>query len=158
MILLVAILAVPLVGALVAALAGRVSDNTARGSALTAMFTGLGLALTLVTQVASGPVAFVTPWIPSLGVSFHVEADGLSAVLILLAAVIGVVAVLVSWDEIKERVAAFHFWMLLLQAGILLVFLARDFLLFFFGWEMMLIPMFFLIGVWGTRGEGVTPP
>jgi NADH-quinone oxidoreductase subunit M len=153
MTLLTLLVAVPTAGALLCALAGKASANTVRGTALGVTLLHLALAIGLMGAVAGGPMVERHHWIPSVGITYHLEADGLSAVLLLLTAVIGVVAVLISWHEIRERVAAFHVWMLLLQTGIVLVFLARDIMLFYFGWELMLIPMFFLIGVWGHEDK-----
>src|SRR5690606_32100377 len=67
-----------------------------------------------------------------------------------LTALLSVMAVAVSWNEIKERVTSFHVCLLLLQVGVTLVFFSRDLMLFYLGWELMLIPMLFLIGSWGT--------
>jgi NADH-quinone oxidoreductase subunit M len=148
--LLGAIVLVPVIGALIAALAGRLGPQAGRFSALAATAIDLALSLVLLMAVQTGgPAMLRLEWIRAAGVSFHLYADGFSAVLVVLTTVLGVLSVMISWKEIRERVCAFHFWLLLLQTGILLVFLARDLLLFYFGWELMLVPMFFLIGVWG---------
>ena len=88
-------------------------------------------------------------WIPTLGASYHVGVDGISLLLVMLTTLIGPLAVLSSWDAIKERVKEFYAFMLLLQAGMLGVFISLDFFLFYVFWEVMLVPMYFLIGVWG---------
>ncbi|HAA02455.1 MAG TPA: NADH-quinone oxidoreductase subunit M [Syntrophobacteraceae bacterium] len=90
-----------------------------------------------------------SPWIEALHVHYSLAADGVSVMLILLAAILGVLCVLVSWQEITQKVALFHFFLLAMQTGVLGVFLATDLFLFYLFWEMQLIPMFFLIGVWG---------
>jgi NADH-quinone oxidoreductase subunit M len=88
-------------------------------------------------------------WIPALGVSYHLAIDGLSLLLVALTALLGMVAVTCSWREIQHRVGAFHFVLLCVLAGVTGVFLARDLLLFYFLWEVMLVPMYFLIAIWG---------
>lgn len=88
-------------------------------------------------------------WIPSLGVKYYVGIDGISLLLVMLTTVMGAVAVLCSWSAIEERVKEYYAMMLLQQTGMLGVFMALDFLLFYVFWEAVLVPMYFLIGVWG---------
>jgi len=90
-----------------------------------------------------------TSWIPRWGISLHLGLDGLSVILILLTAFIGLVAIVASWTEIQRRVGFFHCHVLLAMAGVIGVFLAIDLFLFFFFWELMLIPMYLLIAIWG---------
>ncbi|BCR03378.1 NADH dehydrogenase subunit M [Desulfuromonas versatilis] len=87
-------------------------------------------------------------WIPWLGARFTLAMDGISLLMVLLTAFLQVIAVLISWHQKKHPALLFSL-LLLLEAGLLGVFLATDLLLFYLFWEMMLIPMFFLIGVWG---------
>ena len=89
------------------------------------------------------------PWIQTLGANFHVGIDGISLLLVLLTTLMGPLAVLSSWDSIQVRVKEFYAFMLLLQTGMLGVFIALDFFMFYVFWEVMLVPMYFLIGVWG---------
>ena len=89
------------------------------------------------------------PWIQTLGANFHVGIDGISLLLIMLTTLIGPLAVLSSWDAIKDRVKEYYAFMMLLQAGMLGVFISLDFFMFYVFWEVMLVPMYFLIGVWG---------
>ncbi|MGE0642788.1 MAG: NuoM family protein [Nitrospira sp.] len=88
-------------------------------------------------------------WIPRWGISLHLGLDGLSLILILLTAVIGIVAVIASWTDIQSRVGLFHCHVLLALGGVIGVFLAIDLFLFFFFWEVMLVPMYLLIIIWG---------
>lgn len=88
-------------------------------------------------------------WIPSLGIQYFLGIDGISLLLILLTTILGFVAVLSSWTAIKVRVKEYYVFMLILQTGMLGVFMALDFVLFYIFWEVMLVPMYFLIGVWG---------
>ncbi len=92
-------------------------------------------------------------WIPQFGISFHLGVDGLSLVMILLTLFIGVLAVLTSWNEIKEKTGFYYFNLLWILAGIIGVFTALDLFLFYFFWEIMLIPMYFLIGIYGHENR-----
>jgi NADH-quinone oxidoreductase subunit M len=93
------------------------------------------------------------PWITELGVSFHLAMDGLSLLLSALTALLGLAAVAVSWSEIQDGVGFFHMNLLFVLAGVLGVFLALDLLLFAFFWELMLVPMYFLIAIWGHENR-----
>ncbi len=88
-------------------------------------------------------------WIPSIGAQYHLGIDGISFLLIMLTTVLGFLAVLSSWTSIQERVKEYYAMFLLLQAGMLGVFMSLDFFLFYVFWEVMLVPMYFIIGVWG---------
>jgi NADH-quinone oxidoreductase subunit M len=89
------------------------------------------------------------PWIPSFGISFHLALDGLSLLMLALTFFLGIFAVLLSWNEIQYRKGFFHFNLLWVLAGIAGVFVTLDLFLLYFFWEVMLIPMYFLIGIWG---------
>ncbi len=89
------------------------------------------------------------PWIPSLGVSYHLGVDGISLFLVLLTTLLSAIAILSSWTAITERVKEYYIFMLLLEMGMLGVFVSLDLFLFFVFWEATLIPMYFLIGRWG---------
>jgi NADH-quinone oxidoreductase subunit M len=104
------------------------------------------------TALAAGNNWFIdykVNWIPAFGISFHLAMDGLSFVLILLTFLLGVLGVLCSWNEIRERTGFFYFNLLWTLAGIAGVFVAMDLFLFYFFWEVMLVPMYFLIAIWG---------
>ena len=88
-------------------------------------------------------------WIPSLGVRYSVGIDGISLLLVLLTTLLGAIAVLSSWESIQHRAKEFYVFMLMLQTGMLGVFVSLDFFMFYVFWEVMLVPMYFLIGVWG---------
>lgn len=92
-------------------------------------------------------------WIPQFGISFHMAMDGLSLLMIALTLFLGILGVLASWKEITERTGFYYFNLLWILAGIVGVFTALDLFLFFFFWEIMLIPMFFLIGIWGHENR-----
>jgi NADH-quinone oxidoreductase subunit M len=92
-------------------------------------------------------------WIPQFGISFHFAADGLSLLLILLTLFLGIISVLTSWKGITKNVGFYHFNLLWILAGITGVFTSLDLFLFYSFWEVMLIPMYFLIGIWGHENR-----
>jgi NADH-quinone oxidoreductase subunit M len=114
----------------------------------------VALLFTLNLQWQSGPAGrwLLTedhPWIESLGIRYSLALDGISLMLVLLTAFLTVLCVLISWKEINVKVGTFHFFLLLMETSILGVFLATDLFLFYLFWEIQIIPMFFLIGIWG---------
>jgi NADH-quinone oxidoreductase subunit M len=141
---------VPLIGGAIALLAGR-WPAAARVSALAACALDFCLGLAVWGRAVGGGAALdhQRAWIPQLGISYHVSMDGLSLLLVLLTAFLGMVAVVASWREITELVGPFHFALLATVAGLIGVFLARDLFLFYLFWELMLVPMYLLIGKWG---------
>ncbi len=88
-------------------------------------------------------------WIPSIGAGYVLGIDGISFLLIMLTTLLGAISILSSWDAIQERAKEYYAWFLVLQTGMLGVFMANDFFLFFVFWEAMLVPMYLLIGIWG---------
>lgn len=88
-------------------------------------------------------------WIPSLGISYYLGTDGLSFPLVFLTALMSFVAVVAAWGMIKEKERAFFALFLLLETGMMGVFLALDYIIFYIFWELVLVPMYFLIGIWG---------
>jgi len=89
------------------------------------------------------------PWIEGLGIRFTLGMDGISLLLVLLTALVSVIAMLVSWRAVGERTGLHYLLILVMETGIMGVFLSLDLFLFYLFWEVMLIPMFFLIGIWG---------
>jgi len=92
----------------------------------------------------------IAPWIPSLGVNYHFGIDGISLVLVLLTTLMGIIAVVCSYTAIVERQKEYYVLLLLLQTFMLGTFCSLDLFLFYVFWEVMLVPMYFLIGVWGS--------
>ncbi len=158
--ILVWIIAIPMFAGVAGWIAERRYPNAPRWIALAALAAD---ALLLVPIGILGPVfamppflwwaKFTMPWIPQWGISFAFGVDGLSFLMLALSVFMGVAAVLASWTEIRQRVGFFHFNLLWVLAGITGVFVARDLFLFFFFWEMMLIPMYFLIALWGHENR-----
>jgi NADH-quinone oxidoreductase subunit M len=89
-----------------------------------------------------------TEWIPSVGISYYMGIDGISVFLILLATILTPLAILASWS-VSDRAKEYFLFMLMLETGMIGVFASLDLFLFYLFWEVMLIPMYFLIGVWG---------
>ncbi len=89
------------------------------------------------------------PWIETIGVRYEFGIDGIALLLVLLTTLLGVISFLSSWSAIAVREKEYYVFMLLLQTGMLGVFMAMDFFLFYVFWEVMLVPMYFLIGIWG---------
>lgn len=92
-------------------------------------------------------------WIPAFGISFHLAMDGLSFILLMLTFLLGLLSVLCSWNEIREKTGFYFFNLLWTLAGISGVFVAMDLFLFYFFWEVMLVPMYFLIAIWGDANR-----
>ena len=153
--LLTATVFLPLVGALLIAVLVR-NDRHVRLVAGATIVLGLVLSFLVFTayDLAKGGVQLVDRapgWIPidSFKVEYFLGVDGLSAPLVLLTGLLGFVAVFASWS-IKERVREYFVWLLVLQTAVMGVFTALDFILFFLLWELEMVPMFFLISIWGS--------
>ncbi len=147
------VLWLPVIGAGLLLLAARSSDARARAISLATMTVQFALTALLYAQFdeTSAGLQFATqlPWIPQWGVSYRVALDGFNILLVMLTAFLGPIVVLGSWTSIKKDVPLFHGMVLLLQFAMMGAFVAQDLFLFYLFWEAMLIPMFFMIGVWG---------
>ncbi len=102
-----------------------------------------------IQLLRTGAAAERVPWIPTLGVDYHVAADGISQLMLVLTAVMTLLAILASFESITERTKEFYSLLLLLESAMLGVFVAQDLVLFFVFFEFSLVPMYFLIGLWG---------
>lgn len=147
-----------LTGGLIAWIAGRWNPIFSRLISLIAISIDLLLVVSIYLNrggYSHSPwlIDFKTSWIPSFGISLHLSLDGLSLILLLLTFFLGIVSVIISWKEINEREGFFHFNILWILAGITGVFLSMDLFLFYFFWELMLVPMYFLIGIWGHENR-----
>lgn len=144
--------AVPLIGAFGVLGLGTKNKSLARGTALTFSFIALALTLVLWHQFnpASGELQFeeLHPWIPAIGVRYHVGIDGLGLLMLLLSAIVVPMSMAASW-KIQEATSLYFALILFLQAGLFGTFSALDFFHWFLFWELSLIPAFFLIRLWG---------
>src|SRR6202790_756021 len=148
------ILFTPLLGALILLLVDKRNENLIRWVANIVALAGFVISVPLWFwyNAQSGDFQFVErlPWIPSIGAEYFLGVDGLSVLLILLTTMMGSIAILSSWTAITERVKEYYIFLLVLQTGMLGAFMSLDFLLFFLFWEVMLVRMYFLIGIWGS--------
>ena len=152
--LLSLILFTPLAGAILLLFVNKTNENAIKWIANVVAFAGFVVSLPLWfwydTQNADYQFFERAEWIPSIGAQYFLGVDGFSVLLILLTTMMGSIAVLSSWTAITERVKEYYIFLLVLQTGMIGAFVALDFLLFFLFWEVMLVPMYFLIGIWGS--------
>jgi NADH-quinone oxidoreductase subunit M len=143
----------PIAGALVMLIFMRGRPSAYKTTALVTSIFTFALSIYLVTQFQSGTAGFQfvenNSWIASLGISYHLGVDGISMILILLTTLLSVLAILGSWNSIKDRGLAFYISLLILETGMIGVFVSLDLFLFYVFWEVQLIPMYFIIGLWG---------
>ncbi len=137
---------------------GKEHDESIKWIANIVALLGFFISLPLITQFNKAQnidsetgmrFVFKADWIPTIGAQYSFGIDGISMLLILLTTLMGFIAILSSWTAITERVREYYCYFLLLQVGMLGVFMALDFFLFYVFWEVMLVPMYFIIGVWG---------
>src|SRR3954452_20889191 len=151
------LLFLPLVGALILLFVPKQNEDAIRWIANVVAFVGFVISIPLWFWVSPQNADFQlverASWIPSIGAEYFLGVDGLSTLLILLTTLMGFIAILSSWTAITERVKEYYIFLLVLQTGMLGAFMALDFLLFFLFWEVMLVPMYFLIGIWGSANR-----
>jgi NADH-quinone oxidoreductase subunit M len=151
--LLTLVLFIPLAGFLAALVVPRSAPQVSRN---------LGIAISLLTFIASlgiltqfdrgiaGPQLTIDmPWISTPEIHFHVAIDGISLWLVLLSTFLTPICILVTWRAVQDRVKEYIAFLLLLEFGLVGVFMAQDLFLFYVFWEVSLVPMYFLIGIWG---------
>ena len=147
------VLFTPLIGAAILLLIPASQKNLIRIWANVAALAGFLVSLPLALNFNKNADGFQfverASWIPSLGVHYSIGIDGISLLLVMLTTVIGCVAILSSWRAIDDRVKEYYAMFLLQQTGMIGVFISLDFFMFFVFWEVVLVPMYFIIGVWG---------
>jgi NADH-quinone oxidoreductase subunit M len=147
------ILFIPVAGALVIALIPGLRHQIVKFLALAAAAIPLALSVYLFVSydVTQGGFQFenFARWIPAINASYHIGVDGLSLALVTLTTLLAFISVLVSWNN-EHQPRAFFAWLLLLETSIIGVFVSLDMLLFLIFWEVELIPMYFLISIWGS--------
>lgn len=148
-------LVIPLVGAFLTLFIRKDSKNTVRWIALItslmAFLFSIAIFMGFDETVSGYQLQKNLEWIPQLGIHYHIGVDGLSLLLVMLTTLLTPLAILGSWSGIDEKVREFHFLILFLETAILGVFVSIDMLLFYVFWESVLIPMYFLIGIWGSK-------
>lgn len=160
---LAALFFTPFLGAFLVWCAGRFKPRLARwvslgvlclcGALLARLWTFSGCAWACPAAGEGYFAVLLKPWIPSLGADFHLAMDGLSFLMVALTVFLGILSVLCSWKEIEKNVGFFHFNLLCVLGGVMGVFLAMDLLLFFILWEIMIVPMYLLINIWGHENR-----
>jgi NADH-quinone oxidoreductase subunit M len=145
----------PLVGVLVILFVNRESKNLIRWIALLTSLITFGISIWALVRYTAGEsdlqLVVQIPWIQVAGwnINYHLGVDGLSILLLLLTTFLMPISILSTWTAVEERVKDFMVFFLLLEVGMVGVFLAQDLFLFYIFWEFTLVPMYFLIGIWG---------
>ncbi len=149
--LLSLIIFLPLVGAIILLLLPNPRSQRVWALIVTSFTFVVSLALLVNWQNGEAGMQFVErwPWIPQFNIQYLLGVDGISLWLVLLTTFLGPLVILFSWDSIKERTRAYYFAMLVMETAMLGVFLALDLVLFYVFWEISLVPMYFIIGLWG---------
>ncbi len=160
--ILPALLIIPLVGAIILLALSQTSDSDAELSGSNRQARTIAFGVLLLEFIVSAGLwwsfdpansgwhaAVDVQWIPTWGIRFTLGIDGIALMMILLTTFIMPLTVLGSWTSIKTKVHAYFALMMILTSGMLGVFMARDLFLFYVMWEVMLVPMYFIIGIWG---------
>src|SRR5688572_15318076 len=157
--ILPALLIVPTLGALLVLVHGAIAGQDAPASMIARRLTlwilvlefvlSIGLWWSLDQQSADWQAVYDKPWIEAWGTRFTLGVDGISVMMVLLTTLLMPLAILGGWTSVKKKVHAYHALMLALTTGMLGVFVAKDLFLFYMMWEVMLVPMYFIIGIWG---------
>jgi NADH-quinone oxidoreductase subunit M len=147
------ILALPLIGFVVVILTPRKFESFMKWTAFFFSLVTFVVSLFLLSEpfALDGQMHWAgrVDWIPSANISYALGVDGLSILLVLLTTLLSPIAILSSWSAIEDRLKAYYAFMLLLEVGMVGVFMATDLFLFYIFWEFTLVPMYFLIGLWG---------
>src|SRR2546422_14997 len=155
--LLSVVLFTPLVGSILLLFVPREWDNAHRVIGNVFGILGFLVSLPLVRHfdIHLGGYQFQEnlDWIPTIGARYHLGIDGISFLLVMLTTLLGAISILSSWSAIQLRKKEYYILFLLLQTGMIGVFVSLDFFLFYVFWEVMLVPMYFLIGVWGSENR-----
>lgn len=145
----------PAAGAVLAALLSRRRAAPIRWAGLLASLAALAVAVVVFARFPTGTAAVQfeerAGWIPAAGISYHLGIDGISLPLVMLTVVIMPLALLSSWASVTQRVKEFTVSMLVLETALLGTFLSLDLVLFYVFWDAVLIPMYFIIGLWGSE-------
>jgi NADH-quinone oxidoreductase subunit M len=151
--LLTLLVALPAAGGTAVLLVGRDRAAAARWLALGVSLATFVLSLIMWARFDASEAGYQLveryQWMPDFGISYHLGVDGISLLLVVLTTFLTPIAILCSWESIEQRVREFSFFMLALEAAMIGVFLSLDLFLFYVFWDAMLIPMYFLIGIWG---------
>lgn len=154
--ILTSLILIPLIGAVLVLLLPKEKPGLVRAAGLAISFAAFVVSLYVlhlfdynINGYKEFQMVHTFPWISDFNISYKVGIDGLSLILVLLTTFLTPLTLLATWENITTKVKEFTFFMLLLEVGMLGVFLALDLFLFYIFWEAMLIPMYFIIGIWG---------
>src|SRR5881396_287906 len=153
--ILTTLIALPIAGAVLLLLVGRDEQYARLARRIALIVSILVFAETLLLwsrfNASSAEFQFVErhAWIPAFGISYFVGVDGISLLLVVLTGFLTPIALLGSWESVHKRTKAFAIFVLLLEAAMIGVFVSLDLFLFYVFWDAMLVPMYFLIGIWG---------
>src|SRR5204863_7967345 len=153
--ILTSLIALPIAGALLLLLVpnDEHNDGTVRAAALVVSLLVFAETLLLWYHFNAGSAEFQFTerhdWIPAFGISYFIGVDGISLLLVVLTGFLTPIALLGSWESVHKKTKAFAIFVLLLEAAMIGVFVSLDLFLFYVFWDAMLIPMYFLIGIWG---------
>ncbi|CAN5772471.1 NADH-quinone oxidoreductase subunit M [soil metagenome] len=151
--ILSAIVFTPLIGALLIALVPRERDDLVRWLALGTALVAFALSLAVAAAFTAAQPGFqyveTADWIPAFGIQYKLGLDGLSLLLVVLTTTLTAISLLASFGPIKTRVKEYMIAFLVLEVGMIGVFLALDLFLFYIFWEIVLVPMYLIIGIWG---------
>jgi len=152
--ILSALVFLPLIGAVVVMFIPRERADAVKSASLATVAASLGLAAMAWASMGSGVAGMQleekAPWIPQIGISYHLGVDGISMPLVFLTPLVTLLALMYSWI-VEDRVKEYFVFFLILQSAMTGVFAALDMFLFYIFWEVSLVPMYFLIGVWGHK-------
>jgi NADH-quinone oxidoreductase subunit M len=153
--ILTAVIFFPLIGILLIAFVDRSEDKLIKGIGIATLLVEFFISIPLFIYFNDGTphlqFAEYVPWLPNLGISYHLGIDGISVLLIMLTTFLGPIIMLSIWTSIDKSVKEFVISMLMLQTAMLGAFSAVNLFLFYIFWELMLIPMYLIIGVWGGK-------
>ena len=145
----------PLIGVVALLIMRKASDNALKWVAISTAIATFILSLVVLGQFETGVAGLQMvdrfDWIPAWGIEYQMGIDGVSILMVLLTTFIMMLAIPSSWNAISSQIRQYYIFMLLLEMGMLGVFLAQDLFLFYIFWEFTLIPMYFLIGMWGGK-------
>jgi len=147
------VLFTPLIGMLLLMLIPGHRKDLIRYWANFVALVGFFISIPLVTRFDNSQPGYQyyerAEWIPTIGATYSIGIDGISLMLVMLTTLMGLISIACSWSAIQDRVKEYYAMFLLLQIGMLGVFMSLDFFLFYVFWELVLIPMYFIIGIWG---------
>src|SRR5262245_50178189 len=148
---------IPLAAAILILLLPGMTDRATRWVALIASVASFAVSLVALVAFQPGMPGMQfqeqVAWLPEIGVSYHVGVDGVSILLVVLTTLLQVLAIIASWNSIDRRVREYFISMLLLETGMIGVFISLDLFVFYIFWEIVLIPMAILIGIWGSANR-----